>query len=205
MESEPIQQWFFDQDFDKPNHWNQSFLVCVPELDLVRLEASIAKLVEHHDAFRLRYKSNDNGTTSQCYDASAVVEKLKVLDIRTLGHKIGTKKFEAKLQEVLTQWQSDFDIDQGPLYTIGYIYGYQDGSSRIYFALHHLIVDTVSWRILTEDLKNLYNGRDVGLKGSSYRQWVATVGSYANEYKVEKDYWKELIDDYKENKFKEKK
>ena len=48
----------------------------------------------------------------------------------------------------------------GPIYSRGYIYGYADNSSRIYFALHQLIVDTVSWRILVEHLRELYNGKE---------------------------------------------
>ena len=40
------------------------------------------------------------------------------------------------------------------LIEIGYIYGYSDNSARIFFALHHLIVDVVSWRILVEHLND---------------------------------------------------
>ena len=52
----PIQGWFFESNFTKRNHWNQSFLIRVPALDIERLEKSIEKLVLHHDVFRLRYK-----------------------------------------------------------------------------------------------------------------------------------------------------
>ncbi|WP_228450449.1 condensation domain-containing protein, partial [Chryseobacterium rhizosphaerae] len=72
---------------------------------------------------------------------------------------------------------------------IGYISGYADGSARIYFALHHLIIDAVSWRIITEDLKNIYQSLEKGdteyitghVKGTSYRQWVEAVRSYKTE------------------------
>ena len=52
----PIQEWFFENKFSKPNHWNQSFIIRTPALDLDKLQASIAKLINHHDSFRLRYK-----------------------------------------------------------------------------------------------------------------------------------------------------
>ena len=32
----PLQQWFFAQQFKRPNHWNQSFIVRVPELSVQR-------------------------------------------------------------------------------------------------------------------------------------------------------------------------
>ncbi|NDB61009.1 gramicidin biosynthesis protein, partial [bacterium] len=195
-----IQEWFFENNWMAINHWNQSFMVKTPSLDLNTLQFSIAKLIEHHDAFRLRYKKNqdlvknhsDVGTNAsyiQYYDANAKAEELRTLDIKTLKNKEGSKEFEAELQTILTNWQNDFDIEHGSTYSIGYIYGYNDGSNRIWFALHHLIVDGISWRILTEDLRDIYNQKDLGSKGSSYRQWVNTVKEYANTHKTEKNYW----------------
>ncbi|NDA90737.1 MAG: gramicidin biosynthesis protein, partial [Alphaproteobacteria bacterium] len=203
----PIQEWFFERNFAVVNYWNQSFVIKTSNLDLDKLQSSIDKLVQHHDSFRLRYRKdqklhktiNDsilNNNYVQYYDSSVKVEKLKILDIRTLKSQEGSKKFEIKLQNILTEWQSNFNIEKGPVYAIGYIYGYNDGSSRIVFALHHLIVDTVSWRVLIEDLRNIYNQKDLGPKGSSYRQWVNAVKKYANTHKNEEDYWINLTSDY---------
>ena len=209
----PIQEWFFENKFSKPNHWNQSFIIRTPALDLDKLQASIAKLVNHHDSFRLRYKranglqqSNSIDITTgidpqytQYYDVNAKAEKLKTLDIRTLGAKEGSKKFKTKLQEILTQWQGEFNLEDGPIYSIGYLYGYADGSSRLHFALHHLMVDTISWRILTDDLRDIYNQKDIGPKGSSYRHWVDTVGEYANTHESEKNLLDNILADYHDN------
>ena len=54
----PIQEWFFESDFVIANHWNQSFLLKTPGLDLGKLRISIVKLIEHHDSFRLKYRKN---------------------------------------------------------------------------------------------------------------------------------------------------
>ena len=97
-------------------------------------------------------------------------EQLKILDIKLIQAREGSKEFEAELHKIFTNWQNGFDLEHGPTYSIGYVYGYKDGSARIYFALHHLIIDTVSWRILVEDLKDIYNGKDLAPKNSSYRQ-----------------------------------
>ena len=48
------------------------------------------------------------------------------------------------------------NIEEGAVYNVGYVYGYKDGSARIHFAIHHLVVDSVSWRIIGEDLKSIY-------------------------------------------------
>jgi len=200
----PIQEWFFESNVVEPHYWNQSFLIRTPSLDLDRLKTSISKLIEYHDNFRLKYKKenelqgsrNSNAHYIQYYDESAKNEELKILDVRTLKAEEGSQEFEDKLHEVLTQWQNGFDLERGPLYSIGYIYGYQDGSARIHFALHHLIVDTVSWRLLVNDLKDLYHQKELGLKGSSYRQWVETVKEYANTHKSQKLYWVNILEDY---------
>jgi amino acid adenylation domain-containing protein/non-ribosomal peptide synthase protein (TIGR01720 family) len=194
----PIQEWFFNNKFTKSNHWNQAFILKTPSLGLHRLQESVIKLIEHHDAFRLRYK-RDKNAIYQYYDDKATPEILKVLDIKTLGFKEGSKKFKDKLGKILTSWQSGFDLKCGATYSIGYIHGYKDGSSKIFFALHHLIVDTVSWRILAEDLRDIYNGKELGRKGSSYRQWVNTVKEYANAHEAEKVYWTNILFDYDSN------
>ena len=203
----PIQEWFFQSNFEVVSHWNQSFIIKVPNLDIDMLQLSITKLVEHHDCFKMRYKKvkdltpeGNNDHYTQYYNTKTKENPLQILDIRTLEAKEGSKEFEDNLQAIFTNWQSEFDLENGPIYSIGYICGYADGSSRVYFALHHLIVDTVSWRVLLEDLRELYSGKELGSKGSSYRQWVNAVKEYAKTHEDEKTYWTNILSDYDHNK-----
>ena len=189
----PIQQWFFDHEFSRKEHWNQSFLIRTDELDIDHLRRCLVQLVEYQDSFRLRYKHDSSGKYVQFYNRDAKIEELKALDVRTLGAEEGTAEFNTQLHTLLTEWQSGFDLEKGPLWSVGYLYGYRDGSARVYFALHHLIVDAVSWRILAEDLKSLYEGKELGLKGSSYRQWVQTIQDYAKTHANEKTYWENVL------------
>ncbi len=193
----PIQEWFFRNRFARKNHWNQSFIVQVPPLSLEMLRSSLKRLFECHNGFRLRYRRT---TTSyeQYYDETLELESLKTLDVRTLTSSEGSKAFEDELQGILTQWQSNFDIENGPLYGLGYINGFQDNSARIYFAFHHLIIDVVSWRILVKDLKELYEGGNIETKRSSYRQWSEAVKRYAESEVVQKSYWEEVLSDFDE-------
>ncbi|WP_164503864.1 non-ribosomal peptide synthetase [Rickettsiales endosymbiont of Stachyamoeba lipophora] len=192
----PIQEWFFANKFEKFNHWNQAFIVKVPDLDIEKLKTSLEKLIEHHDAFRLRYRKLGDGNYEQYYASKAQAESLMTLDISQLNTQESTEEFNIQLQQILTDWQSNFDIEKGPLYSIGYIHGYKDGSARLWFALHHLIIDTVSWRIITEDLKRLYNEEELGAKSSSYRQWANAIKEYANQHKEETTYWNNITSDY---------
>lgn len=67
--------------------------------------------------------------------------------------------------------------------------------------MHHLIVDSVSWRILAGNLKDLYEGKDLGLKGSSYRQWVDGVEKYGQSHSNERKYWTSILADADNTRF----
>ncbi|RMZ58232.1 amino acid adenylation domain-containing protein [Chryseobacterium nematophagum] len=198
----PIQKWFFHEvelgeHFTSFHHWNQSFMIHVPELDIDILKQSLLQLVEKHDALRLYYPKKEDGYFQE-YRGEAIPD-LSILDRRDLS--------DEELVEVFTSWQSGFDIIEGPLLHVGYIHGYEDGSCRIHFCFHHLIIDAVGWRILTEDLQTMYRSLMEGnttpayVKGSSYRQWVDVVKHYKKDSLLLREeelmYWNSIIENTK--------
>ncbi|MCE3268251.1 MAG: amino acid adenylation protein, partial [Burkholderiales bacterium] len=212
----PIQQWFWDQvynnNFVEAAHWNQSFLIKTQELEIEILRQSIKYLINYHDSFRLNYiteslpgNKKDSFNCKQYYAANIIVPELKILDLNGPGIN------NNELQSILTSWQNNFDLASGQAYSIGYIYGYADRSSRIFFAIHHLLVDSVSWRIIAEDLQLIYNHllkvgcskkddisifKLLGAKGTSYRQWASVVKEYGIQNKDEANYWHRVMHDY---------
>ena len=190
----PIQSWFFDQiekgSFLNYNHWNQSFLIKTPALELSRLQQISVDLANHHDVLRMRYlreQTPEGVRWKQVYQSTGVVPEIKVLCVQGLS--------ASAIESTLTDWQSGFNLDQGPLFQLGYLYGYEDESCRIFFASHHLIVDGVSWRILNEDIRTLYSGKLLSSKGSSYRQWANTLAGYARHHRDEAAYWQRQLQD----------
>lgn len=193
----PIQQWFFS-NVDKGllpeyNHFNQAFILKVPKLDEAILRASVLKLTEYHDAFRLSFHKTEDQYT-QSYDTQITESPLLCLDVIGLS--------DQEITDTFTKWQSSFDIFKNNLFHIAYLSGFSDGTARIHVAMHHLIVDAVSWRLIKNDLETIYNhlythqddapvATILGEKRSSYRQWVDAVGNYKNTAtKNEFDYWK---------------
>lgn len=195
----PIQRWFFVNKFANLNHFNHSFLIKVPHLNVAILQKSIYKLIEYHDILRLRFKSpTKNNTAYQpSYSCSQDDIQLQTTDLKAL------EKTNETLAELLTTWQCGFDIVEGPLCSFGYISGYEDGSARIHIAIHHLLIDTVSWRNLTSDLKLIYQSLEKGeqielpIKGTSYRQWVELIKYYPFDNQSERFYWERILTDYK--------
>lgn len=196
----PIQKWFLS-NVDKGllpeyNHFNQAFMLKVPILDQAVLEASVQKLIEYHDAFRLSFnKAGDEYT--QFYNTEISDSPLLCLDIKGLS--------DQEITDTFTKWQSGFGIFNKKLFHIAYLTGFEDGAARIHIAMHHLIVDAVSWRLIKNDLETIYHylythkeevsvATILGEKGSSYRQWINAVHNYRNIEKEnindELHYWR---------------
>ncbi|MET7309338.1 amino acid adenylation domain-containing protein [Streptomyces sp. NPDC005571] len=184
----PIQEWFFRSDFARPNHWNQTFLIATPRLDVDRLRESARELSERHSAFRLRYRLNAEGGVVQYYADDFQPTELVTATAADLDDA----------QEQFTAWQADFDLEVGPVYRVGYLDGLADGSARVFVACHHLIVDAVSWRVLAEDLEALYHRRSLPPTGSSYRQWSTAVQQYAPGHLEEHSYWAPVQSGYEQ-------
>ncbi|MFF3958961.1 amino acid adenylation domain-containing protein [Streptomyces sp. NPDC001890] len=180
----PIQKWFFDREFARPDHWNQAFLVATPRLAPDRLRQAVHELGNRHGAFRLRYRYGPDGEPTQYY-----TDSFRPTDLVT-----ASAAGNEDLQELLTAWQSDFDLRSGPVYRVGYIDGFPDGSARVFVACHHLIVDAVGWRVLTEELEALYHGRALLPLGSGYGQWSAAVQQYADGQAAEREYWQQAVE-----------
>ncbi|MFF5106896.1 amino acid adenylation domain-containing protein [Streptomyces sp. NPDC000134] len=171
----PVQEWFLAKPLAEPGHWNHNFTVRTPPLEVARLRESLAKLVGHHDAFRLRFSGlgGDPHDIAQSYADAAPEVVLHTLDVRGLRPD--------DVREHLAEWQSGFDLAHGPTACAAYLHGFEDGSARVWFALHHLIVDSVSWHILAQDLEILYHGGELEKKTSSYRQWGRALRRYVPE------------------------
>ncbi|MGB3468648.1 MAG: amino acid adenylation domain-containing protein, partial [Cyclobacteriaceae bacterium] len=189
----PIQQWFFDRkeqgELPKYNHWNQSFLIKTSDIKANALSAIVSKLVSYHDALRLQFIKIDQvdgkPQWKQVYRKEIAIPEVKVLDV--------SQKDDSEIRETLTSWQSDFDIENGPLFQVGLLEGIDNEKKAIYFALHHLIIDTVSWRIIAEDLKTLYAGGELPAKGTSYRQWSEQLSRYVDNYPEEIVFWNDQL------------
>ncbi|MCP9268403.1 amino acid adenylation domain-containing protein, partial [Xenorhabdus sp. XENO-1] len=183
----PIQQAFFGRSLPYPHHWNQAFMMQLPgEIRHADIEQALIRLAGRHDMLRTRFVSTEDGYR-QCYQAEMPFG-LPVL------HRADVSVLEkAALHQQLTQWQGGFDYAAGSLWQAGHLTGYADGSARLFFAFHHLIIDAVSWRIIAEDMRLLLQGATLPPKTSSYRQWVAAVHHYAARHQQEVPYWQRVM------------
>ena len=177
----PVQRWFFAQDFRTPQHWNQSFLLAVPpDLEFESLEGFLHVLVQHHDALRLRFIQQGGRWVAYYGDASESV----AVERHDLG-ACAPEEVAAQIERVGYEAKSRLDLGRGPLVRAVLFPLGSDRPARLLWTIHHLVVNTVSWRVLLEDLEQLQAqwraGETLRLtpKSTPYQYWGERLDAYA--------------------------
>ncbi|MGY2216330.1 condensation domain-containing protein, partial [Pseudomonas sp. SDO5522_S412] len=171
----PLHQWFFDQQQPQPAYWNQSVLADSDRvLQPVVVQATLDRLIAHHDALRLRFIEVDG----QWQAHIAAVESARLTLVTDVD----------QLQQVA----QSLNLQHGPLFAAALLEG---NPQRLYLVAHHLVIDAVSWTPLLEDFQQLYaaleNGTPTSLpaKTTSYRQWAEHLQAHAGKVAAEQRYW----------------
>ncbi|MEU1729578.1 amino acid adenylation domain-containing protein [Streptosporangium sp. NPDC020145] len=128
-----------------------------------RVLQAVQTLLDHHDALRARL--NPDWT----------------LDVRPPGAV-------AAADVVGTTAGPGDDLDPAA----GRMVAFTHEPGRLTVAVHHLVVDGVSWRVLLPDLRAALEGRPLEPVGTSLRTWAATVADL--DVSGELPYWTGVLD-----------
>jgi non-ribosomal peptide synthase protein (TIGR01720 family) len=189
----PIQHWFFAQQLPDPHHYNQAVMLGLKwpaRADL--LEKSLGRLIEHHEALRLRFE-HDARDWKQTIAARETHQVFRCVDLSSLTPEAQA----AEIDRVADETQSSFGLSDGPIIRAVYFDLGAARPHRLLIAIHHLAVDGVSWRILLDDMQRAYEqlqrGEDVRLppKTLSFKRWSELLGAHAQSAAVreELEYW----------------
>lgn len=190
----PIQADFFKRPLKYPHHYNQSVLLYSSQpLNEAMLRRVFSKLAQHHDVLRSSFAPDVQGNIVQTYEDIRLSPNIQVHDLRGRANA-------GQLRENLCQsLQGSFQLDKAPLAAVA-LFKEEDGD-RLLFALHHLVTDGISWRILLEDLNTLHQQVTQGLalqlplKTDAYKTWGETLAQYAQLPAFEKEMlrWRLLL------------
>ncbi|WP_426094745.1 amino acid adenylation domain-containing protein [Flavobacterium sp. DSR2-3-3] len=190
----PIQRYFFESEtIPNKNYYNQAVILKSKEaLEPSVLNSSIDSLVTHHDALRMVYKHIDNRWSQFNKNTSGIHYKINFYDLTEDADEL------TALNTIGNELQSTFDIGSGDLFHVGH-FRMSDGD-RLVLIIHHLVIDGVSWRILLEDLSNLYssykseNEAKLPAKTDSFKRWASLQKDFAKgkEMQAERGYWEEI-------------
>ncbi|OBA07768.1 non-ribosomal peptide synthetase, partial [Bacillus subtilis] len=187
----PIQHWFFAQQYPDPHHYNQSVMLYFKKgLDESKLRGVMKKIAEHHDALRMVYVPTDHGFEAR--NRGIDEGDLFSLEVFSLLEEINPAQ---TIKTISNDIQQSIHLAEGPLMKLG-LFQCQDGD-HLLIAIHHLVVDGVSWRILLEDITSAYeqlqNGEAITLpkKTDSYLLWAERLKRYAEsaDFEAENQYW----------------
>ncbi|MER7484267.1 amino acid adenylation domain-containing protein, partial [Streptomyces sp. NPDC126510] len=198
VELTPIQRWFLDEHTVNPDHYGMSAQVeLAPNTDTALLERALGAVVAHHDALRMRYTRDGDNWVQEYGAGDAGAQRLTVRDLSALADD----ERDAALHEAALAAQRSLDLASGTVVK-GVVF--RLGPSRLprlFLAVHHLVMDGVSWRIVLEDLSTAYaqltEGRAVDLipKTSSYQQWAERLAAHVRSGALdhELDHWRDTV------------
>ncbi|MEH1794706.1 amino acid adenylation domain-containing protein [Nostoc sp.] len=189
----PIQHWFFEQNREQAHHFNQSVLLQIPShLKPELLSQAISKLLEHHDALRLRFVFEE-GKWQQTNDRTSDLVPFQVIDLSPTPQSLHAQT----LEQIATTQQGSLDLSTGPLIRVVLFQLGDQYDSRLLIIIHHLAVDGVSWRILLEDLFTAYQQLEqqqtiqLPPKTLAFQDWAMLLQEYGKTDAVRSqlDYW----------------
>ncbi|MQY03033.1 non-ribosomal peptide synthetase [Actinomadura macrotermitis] len=165
----------------------QSALVVAPAgLDHAELEQAVRALADHHDLLRARLSVPDERAVATWTldvrppgePAGALVERVDAAGLpeeemtALLGER--ERAATARLDPVAGRMLQAVWFDRGP-----------DAPGRVLLVAHHLVVDSVSWRILLPDLAAAHTAIAAGApaalqpRSTSFRRWALLAAAEA--------------------------
>ncbi|MEV8390852.1 MULTISPECIES: amino acid adenylation domain-containing protein [unclassified Streptomyces] len=179
----PIMRWLHELD-GPVDGFHQAVLLQVPGgVREDRLVAAVQKLLDHHDALRLRLdRSSAEWRLSVrppgSVSGASCVRRVDVRGVDDLGRVLTEEAGRAKGQ---------LDVQAGTMVRIVWLDAGDDVPGRLIFMAHHLACDGVSWRILVPDLVGAYQDLEAGRVPAprpvetSLRHWSRALSAQARE------------------------
>nr|AEW31021.1 plipastatin synthetase [Bacillus subtilis subsp. subtilis] len=191
----PVQQWFFSQDIEERHHFNQSVMLFHSgRLSENAIRPVLKKLAEHHDALRMVYRKDDR----RWIQINQGIHESQLYSLRISDLSQSESGWETKIKQEVADLQQSINLQEGPLLHAA-LFKTLTGD-YLFLAIHHLVVDGVSWRILLEDLSAGYQqaaaGQTIQLppKTDSYQEYARRIQEYAQSSKLirEEAYWRSV-------------
>lgn len=166
----------------------QSRLLLAPTgLTVDALTAGVQSVLDTHDALRAVFDEASRTFEVRpvgAVDASRVVSRVDVSGLADLHDAIA---------EATAAAYADLDPASGSLVRVVFFDRGADEPGRIFVAVHHLVVDGVSWRILMPDLAAAIGGTAPQRAGTSLRRWARGLLEHVPARRTELSLWRRIL------------
>lgn len=179
----PVQRWFLETHPRSPEYFDMSLLAeTSPGTAPLRLAHAAEYLLTHHDMLRLRVEHTGKGWR-QHLDAEPSSEAVRVVDASGLT--------EAEVGEILAREagrpRSASRLAEEPLFEAVVVDTGAADRHRLLLSAHHMVVDGVSWRVLLEDLADVYGQLrdgdpvDLGARTTPFPVWAERLTAFTRQ------------------------
>ncbi|GGK23420.1 hypothetical protein GCM10010124_14870 [Pilimelia terevasa] len=185
----PIMRWLLDGGGPLTGYRQSMLLVTPADADVDRLRRTLQALVDRHDVLRARLDRAAGVLRVAevgAVDAVDLLEWVRVADPADLPAAVAAATDRAG---------AALDPEAGRLVRAAYLDLGPDRPGRLLLAVHHLVVDGVSWRILGDDLAAawacLRAGRPVALAPvpTSFRTWARGLARWPGGHGADAARW----------------
>ena len=192
----PIQHWFFAELIASVDRFNQSMLVELPEeLDQRAWLTALSAVFARHDMLRARAVRDEDWRLEIPADADPArlaQAAHQVIDLSAVADP------DQRIAVEIEQTQQEFPLESGPLVRSRVFLLGADRSPQLYLAIHHLVVDGVSWRVLLGDLDVAYRQAlagtpiDLGPRTTSFAEYATALAELVDTGALdgELEYWR---------------
>lgn len=170
----PIQQLYVATQPDPNKCFDQNFFLKLREpITFTILAKAIETIVMRHPMLRARFSRTSKGEWKQ-----RIIDD--VFNSFHLCQAVGTTSVRSTKAGDMRQCRERLNIETGPL-SAAVLFEDAEGQS-LFIAIHHLVIDLVSWRVLLEELEELLTRRQLSATSTtSFRTWCSLQARYAAE------------------------
>nr|WP_277932454.1 non-ribosomal peptide synthetase [Rhodococcus opacus] len=181
----------------------QALLLTLPsDVDTDRLSATLAAVLDHHDALRSKFVPDGDGTWAfETMAAGSVPAGDRISRIVTAAAP-GSRAFTDVVSAECAAAAARLDPENGIMLQLVWCVSESAGApGRLLVIAHHLVVDGVSWRVLLPDLATAWLQLGAGQTptpapvGTSFRRWAYGLQDAADRgaHRGELPYWREVL------------
>ncbi|GAA0856499.1 non-ribosomal peptide synthetase/type I polyketide synthase [Aliiglaciecola litoralis] len=191
----PIQNWFFANDFNHPQHWNLYQVLALPkQIETPQLRKLLDIIIQQHDMLRAQFYAKGSQWTQQIQDYVSIPDDgFLAIDVSSWKKD----DYQQRLEHYVNELSAQFDLNGGCLYRFVHLQNSHDNSAQLLVLIHHLLIDIVSLNILVNDLltawQQLSTSKAIQLapKSSSFKHWSNALLTFAESTDCvsQREYW----------------
>lgn len=193
VENSIIQEMFWKSNLKRPEHFNQSVMLEVDsKVSADTISCCLQKIVETHDMLRAKFPYSYPVIRNKDEDHLYELQEFYYSSVNDVKRR---KELIIQATDALNK---SLDLLNGPL--LKAIFFCFNDKNYLYITIHHLVVDSVSWSILLDDLNGycenilLSQNKYKPLHCASYVEWNKKIESLSSigDVQREMDYWNKV-------------